>query len=168
MTLSPLRCRSPWRRCGGSRAVGAVEGVIEAAPAGVGGVQREAAVGHRHDELRPGHLGDLGVDVLGADLEGGRLGKQVADLAQEGGFLGHVQRLAAALAPPGVDLRLQVVAAGQQFALRGVKSERMASSAAQNAAGAMPVPGSRSCSTKPCRMSSTEREPEMSMNSTGL
>jgi hypothetical protein len=102
----------PCRRLDG---VGAVERIIEAAPARIGGVQGVAAVGHRHHQLRAGDGGDFRIDVLGVDLEGRRLGQKVADLAQERGLFGHVQRLAAALAPPIVDLRLQVVATLQQL-----------------------------------------------------
>ena len=63
--------------------VGAVERVVERAPAGVGGVDRVARVGHRHHELRPGHLGDLGIGAGRVDLEVRPLRHEVADLAQE-------------------------------------------------------------------------------------
>ena len=95
--------------------VGAVEGVIEAAPARIGGVQGVAGVGHRHHELRAGQPGDLGIDVLGVDLEGRRGGQQIADLAQEGGLFGDADILAAALAPPGVDRGLQLVPTLEQL-----------------------------------------------------
>ena len=68
--------------------VGAVERVVQRAPAGVGGVQGEAGVHHRHHQLRAGHAGDLFVDVGGGGLEVGRLGEQVADFLEEG-LVGH-------------------------------------------------------------------------------
>ncbi len=99
--------------------VGAVERVVQRAPAGVGGVQGEAGVHHRHHQLRAGHAGDFFVDVLGAGLEVGRFGQQVADFLQEG-LVGHgVVGLAGTGLVPGVDLGLQFVAFGEQgFVLR--------------------------------------------------
>ncbi len=49
--------------------VGAVEGVVQRAPAGVRGVEREARIHHRHDQLRAGGAGDFIVDVLRRRLE---------------------------------------------------------------------------------------------------
>ena len=63
--------------------VGAVEGIVERAPAGVGGVEREPRVEDRDDELRPGGAGDLVVNACGADSEVGRLGLEVADVGEE-------------------------------------------------------------------------------------
>ena len=63
--------------------VGAVQRVVQAAPARVRGIQRIARVGHRHDELRAGDAGDLGIDVVRADREVRRLWLQIADAAQE-------------------------------------------------------------------------------------
>ena len=94
--------------------VGAVQGVVEAAPAGVGGIEREAAVGDRHHQLRSGQAGDLRIDAGGCDLKRRRLGQQVADAFEECVLLGDIERLALPPAPPGVDLGLQVVPAGQQ------------------------------------------------------
>ena len=49
--------------------VGAIQRVVEAAPARVGRVQCVARIVDRHDELRSGHLGDLRIDVGRRDLE---------------------------------------------------------------------------------------------------
>ena len=50
--------------------IGAVEGVIERAPARIRRVQRIARIGQRHDELRAADLADLLVDIGGLDLVG--------------------------------------------------------------------------------------------------
>ena len=52
--------------------VGAIQGVVKAAPARIGGVERIAGVHDRHDQLRPGDRRDLGVYILGLDRK--RLG----------------------------------------------------------------------------------------------
>ena len=58
-------------------------------------VQREARVRDRHDKLRAGDRGKLGVNIRGADLERRRLRGQIADLAQEIAIGRRVMRLAA-------------------------------------------------------------------------
>jgi hypothetical protein len=63
--------------------VGAVERVVQAAPARVGGVQRIARVGDRHHQLRAGLQREFGVDVLRRHLHRAGVGHQVADLVQE-------------------------------------------------------------------------------------
>ena len=93
---------------GVAHGVGAVERVVQRAPAGVGRVERVAGVHDRHDQLRAGDRGDLGVDVLGVDREGRPLGHQVAELLEEGPVLGGVMALAPTLAMPVVDGRLHV------------------------------------------------------------
>ncbi len=94
--------------------VGAVEGVVQRAPAGVGGVQGEARVHHRHHQLRAGQAGDLFVDVGGGGLEVFRLRQQIADFLEEGLVGSGVMGLTLARLVPGIDLRLQFVAFGQQ------------------------------------------------------
>ena len=97
--------------------VGAIQCVVQRAPAGIGGVQGEARVHHRHHQLRAGQVGDFVVDVLGADPEVGRLRQQVTDFLEEG-LVGHgIVSLAGAGLVPGVDLRLELVALGQQGAV---------------------------------------------------
>ena len=63
--------------------IGPVERIVEAPPAGVGGVQGVTRVGDWHDELRAGNLRDLRVDVGCARGEGASFGRDVADLGQE-------------------------------------------------------------------------------------
>ncbi|MCY1415882.1 hypothetical protein D9M71_313780 [compost metagenome] len=100
--------------------VGAVQRVVQRAPAGVGGVEGEARVHHRHHQLRAGHAGDLVVDVFGGDGEVRGLRQQVADFLQEGLVGNGVVGLTGTRLVPGVDLRLQGVALGQQgLVLRG-------------------------------------------------
>ena len=99
--------------------VSAVEGVVQAAPAGVGGVQQEAGVQHRHHQLRSRHPGDLRIHPVRADEEGFRFRNQIADLAQEG--LGRRRVVGPALpgAVPGVDPGLKIVPGRQQGAVLG-------------------------------------------------
>ena len=99
--------------------VGAIQRVVQAAPARVGGIQRIARVGHRHYELRPGDAGDLGIDAAGVDRDLARLRLQIADLVQEREIGRLVDRQGAGLAArmgtmPTIDLLLQGVAAVQQ------------------------------------------------------
>ncbi len=100
--------------------VRAVEGVIQAAPARIGGVQQVAGVGQGHDQLRPSQGRDLGVDVrrLGPNAVAFRL--DVADLAQIG-LIGRLIRLARIGAMPVVQLALQLVAAFQKVAVAAAK-----------------------------------------------
>ncbi len=94
--------------------VGAVQGIVQAAPAGICRVQRVARVGHRHDELRSGHAGDLGIDTLRADREVRRLRLQIADPTQEFPIGIRIGRLAAVFQMPAVDLALQLIAPVEQ------------------------------------------------------
>ena len=99
--------------------IGAVERIVEAAPARVGSVQRVARIHHRHDELRAGDLGDLRIDVRGRDREVGSLRQQVSDPLQEGLVFGEIEVPPAPFAVPAIDLRLQAVALGQKRPVLG-------------------------------------------------
>jgi hypothetical protein len=103
--------------------VGAVQRVVKAAPARVGGVQRVACVGDGHHQLRAGLQRQLGVDVLRRRLHLGRHRHQVADLLQEGAVALHCADGARVGLVPGVELGLQAVALGQQ---RGVLRRQVA------------------------------------------
>src|SRR6266849_296503 len=97
--------------------VGAVEGIIKAAPARVRCVQRVTRVGQGNDELRSTDLADLLVDISSLHLLRRRLGQEIADLLQERRVGTDVERLALVGAVPIVDLGLQGVAVGQQLAV---------------------------------------------------
>ena len=97
--------------------IGAVEGVIQDAPARIRRVQRVAGVGQGNDELRSADLADLLVDIGGLDLLRGRLRQEIADLLEEGRIRVHVERLALVGAMPAVDLDLQRIAEGEQLAV---------------------------------------------------
>ena len=89
--------------------IGAVQRVVEGAPARVGGVEREARVQDRNHQLRPGSRGDLVVHIGGGDGEIFGLGDQVPDLGEELPVRRLVQRLDGTLPVPAIDLSLQVV-----------------------------------------------------------
>ena len=103
--------------------VGAVQRVIERAPARVGGVQRVAGVQDRHHQLRAGLHRQLVVDVGGRGLHLGRHRHDVADLLQEGAIGGHVGDRTRVGLVPAVHLGLDAVALQQQ---RGVLRRQVA------------------------------------------
>ncbi len=94
--------------------VRAVQRVVQAAPARIRRIERIARVHDGHDELRPRHAGDLGIDVGRIDLEIRSFRDEVADLGQEVPVGRRIDRLTAVHAVPGVDLRLQVVTLREQ------------------------------------------------------
>ncbi len=94
--------------------VGAVERVVEAAPARVGGVEGVACVQDGHHQLRAGLDGELVVHVGGGGLHARGLRHEVADLLQEGAIARHVGDRAGVGLVPGVQFGLQAVALGQQ------------------------------------------------------
>ncbi len=67
--------------------VGTIECVVQTAPAGVGGIDGEARIHHRHDQLRAGLLGDGGIDVRGGDANGIRHRLQIADRFQQAAII---------------------------------------------------------------------------------
>ena len=97
--------------------VGAVKGIIEAAPAGIGGVERVAGVGDRHHELRTRDTGDLVVHMLRPDGKILGLGQHIADIPQEALVIRLVEGLAGPRAVILVDLGLELVADGEQRAV---------------------------------------------------
>ncbi len=105
----------------GGDGVGAVERIVEAAPAGVRGVEGITGVVDGHHQLRPGDGGDLRIDALGLDLEIIALRQEVADLLQKTAVGGGFVRLAGAGAVPRVDFSLQFIAPGQELAQAGAE-----------------------------------------------
>ncbi|MHC3926378.1 hypothetical protein ACMZ4W_01481 [Brevundimonas naejangsanensis] len=101
--------------------IGAVKRVVQAAPARIGRVQQIAGVGQRHDQLRPGHGGDLGVDVRRLGLHAVALWLDVADFAQIG-LIGRLIRLARIGAVPVVQPVLKLVAALQQLTVAAAEA----------------------------------------------
>ena len=128
--------------------VGAVEGIVQAAPARIGGVQRVARVGQRHHQLRPADLADLFVDVFRLDLVGRGLRQQIADLLQEGGIGGHVERLALVGAVPVVDFGLQRIADREQLSVPRREIAQDRGKPGPEASGAIPVLGAASLAMK--------------------
>ena len=97
--------------------VGAVERIIEAAPARVRGIERVSGVGHRHHQLRAADRGNLGIEPGGLDGEIGRLVDEIADVLEEALVAVGAGGNRPVLAVPVVDLRLHLVADGEQFAV---------------------------------------------------
>ena len=97
--------------------IGAVQGVVEAAPARIGGIQRVACIGQRHHQLRSADFSDLVIDIGGLDRVGRGFGPQIADLFQERRVGVDVERLAFVGAMPAVDLGLQRIAHREQLAI---------------------------------------------------
>ena len=97
--------------------VGAVQRIVEAAPAGIGRIQGVARIADRHHQLRPGDLRDLRIDMVGIDGERLPLGYEIANLDQVRLVARMIEGRARILTVPGIDLRLQLVASQQQ---RGV------------------------------------------------
>ena len=91
-----------------------VQRVVQAAPPGIGGVQRETRVRCRHHQLRPGDAGDLVIDEGGVDGKILALGQKIADLSQEAGVGLGVHRAGGEGAVPGVNLGLERITHRQQ------------------------------------------------------
>ena len=99
--------------------IGAVQRVVETAPARIGRVQSKAGIGDRHDQLRARDLGDLPVHVLGLDLERVSLGNEVTDLAQEADVFVVRPGLSLPREMPVVDRALDFHALVEQRAVEG-------------------------------------------------
>ncbi len=101
--------------------VGAVESIVETAPAGVGGVQAIPGVVDRDNQLGPGDRGDFWVDIGRFDGERPLVTDQVSDLGQEIAGLRATETRFPSLEVPRVDLPLQFVTACQQPAVAGIE-----------------------------------------------
>ena len=87
-----------------AQCVGAIERVIQAAPAGVGGVERIAGVHDGNNKLRAGNQGDFRINPGGGDLEIGTFGHQIADGGEKGLIGVCIERFAALRDMPRIDL----------------------------------------------------------------
>src|SRR5690554_7876888 len=95
--------------------IGAVERIIQATPAGVGGVEGVARVHHRYHQLGTGHGGHFRVHIFGGGGEVFTFGQQITDFLQEG-FVGvETECSTTVVTVPGVDLCLQGITFGQQL-----------------------------------------------------
>jgi hypothetical protein len=103
------------RQCAGFLdGIRAIQGVVEAAPASVGGIERVTRVVERYDQLRTCEQRDLRIDIARADLKILPFGHQVTDAAQVSFVACGVERLPAPGTMPGIDLELQLVAPFEQ------------------------------------------------------
>ena len=94
--------------------VGSIERVVQAAPAGIGGIERVAGIQDGHHKLRAGLEREFVVDVGGGGLHVGRLGHEVADALKKGAVGEHVLNRTWVGLVPSVQLSLQALALGQQ------------------------------------------------------
>ena len=94
--------------------VSPVERIVQTAPARIRSIQRIPRVRYRNDELWAGNGGDLGIDVFGGDQEISGFRLQIAYAAQEVRIVSEVDRPAAALQVPRIDLALQLIALLEQ------------------------------------------------------
>ena len=90
--------------------VGPIERIIKAAPAGIGGVQREAGIHHRHNKLRPGNGRYLAINVQRGDGEVFTFRNQIADICEEGLVSDKINGAGFVMAVPCVDLALHFIA----------------------------------------------------------
>ena len=129
--------------------VGAIEGVVKAAPACVGRIQRVARVGERHHQLRPADLADFLIDVGSLDLLGARAPAADSRSASET----RCRRRCRTACPcwPGASRRFSPAGCRAPRAVRGswaARSRTMAASPAQKASGEIPVSGLASLAMK--------------------
>jgi len=97
--------------------IGAIQGIVEAAPAGIGSIECIARIHDRHNQLRARNGSDFVIDIGRIDLEVIAFGQQVADLLKEGRVGRCIMALARPGLVPGVDPGLQRIARRQQFAV---------------------------------------------------
>ena len=107
--------------------VGAVQRIVEAAPARIRRIQGETRVADGNHQLRTGNIGDFRVDVRRAYREVVTGLLQVADGFQERHVLGVIVVAAGTGEMPVVDLFLQAVAGLQEFTIdrREVVDQRL-------------------------------------------
>ena len=72
---APRRGRTDPGGASSPQRIGSVQRVVQRSPPGVGGVERVTRVRDRHDELRPGDRGDLGVATLSVSISNGGSGR---------------------------------------------------------------------------------------------
>ena len=96
--------------------VRAIQGIVKTSPAGVGGVDRVAGIGYGNDELRPGDQSDLGVHIRSRSGEVRTFRQEVADLTEKLLVGRSIVLHTSVVLMPAVNLRLQVIAFGEQRA----------------------------------------------------
>ena len=94
--------------------IGAIQRVIQTAPACVGGVECVTGIEYRHHKLRTRLNSQLGIHILGGDAAGFGGRYQVADVLQKGLVSRHVGDRSRMRGVPGVKLGLQALPLGQQ------------------------------------------------------
>ena len=95
--------------------IGAVERVVETAPAGIGGIEGKAGVHDGHHQLGPRHGRHLVIDVGRAHLNPVRWGQEVAYFFQVALIGGGIESIAGMLPVPAINAGLQGLPNGQEF-----------------------------------------------------
>ena len=95
-----------------------VKRIIQAAPTGIGRINRKSCILDRHHKLRAGDFGNFRVNIGGFDLEIRPFRNQIADLFQKRAIGGRIMRVAFLRHMPRVNFDLQVVAFGEQCFVR--------------------------------------------------
>ncbi len=93
--------------------IGAVQRIVQAAPACVGSIERITRIADRHHQLRSGNAGNFRVDTRGGNLEVIAFRYQVSDIGQELFVCREVHRARVRLVP-FIDLCLDLRSFFQQ------------------------------------------------------
>lgn len=109
------------RLWGGAHGIGAVQRIIQGAPARIGGVEGVTGVHDRDNKLRACNLGDFRINVAGIDLKAVALRQKVAQLLEEGPIGFQIDGAGVGFVPC-INLCLDIFTNLEQFAVLGVRS----------------------------------------------
>ena len=97
--------------------IGAVERIVKAAPARIGGIQGIAGIVDRHHQLRPRLLGQFAIDIFRGDFKIQRRVDQIFLLVQKSFISRQIGHRARIITVPLVNLQLDAVALFEQIAV---------------------------------------------------
>jgi hypothetical protein len=99
--------------------IGAVQRVIQTAPAGIGGIQGITGIHYGYDQLWPGHYGDLVIHVGCGNSKILTFRNEITNVGQKRLVFISIDELALPFPMPGVDLALQLFPFRQQSLVPG-------------------------------------------------